>query len=208
LLGRGNAQSLVIGGLLAGAFWGVWARGYPALLNTPELSLPIVIAAAVVTMLAVMVLWLAAARLPIDDPALLKLSRIEGGIVFVVIAALVIVYMLRGPVTRDAFSYVVMLIFFCATILWFQSNRGDISLISDWLPVTFSRVGVMLIAGIVFVAVGAGTYLIPPPTGDSLSLLQVLSLSFGAIGLAWLPAVCVVLGVRAYRQSARTGKEL
>jgi len=139
-----------------------------------------------------------------------RLAPVPYAVVGAVLAALLVWQMVRGTVGRDALSYVVTVAFFCGMILWFQHHTGRDQTLLTGGGVPVGAVTAALL-GAVFVIVGAAAYLFVPvvPTdAETMSLPGVLSVIFGAVGLAWLPAVCLVLGVRAYRQTARTGRDL
>ncbi len=112
----------------------------------------------------------------------------------------------RGWITRDALSYIVTLIFFCVMVLWFQKQPQSASLLTENAPSMVARA--WLVAGALFLLAGAAVYVLLPTPQPDATLLEVITVVFGAFGLGWLPAVCVVLGVRAYRYNSRTGKSL
>jgi hypothetical protein len=210
-LARGSSRGvLLVGGLVLGALWGQWVRGYPALVAAPVVGQPVVIGFAVGGLVLVVLAAVLLRRgLPRDVDAF-RLSGMSLGVVAALLALLFAWQMFRGLITRDALSYVVVLWFFCGMILWFQHRSGrDHTLVTGGgTPLSAVAAGII---GVIFVVAGLGSYLVAgagPTDPDAFSPAVGLSIVFGAVGLAWLPAVCVVLGVRAYRQTARTGQEL
>jgi hypothetical protein len=206
LVGGVRRNRLWIGAAAVGAFWGVWVRGTPAVLGTaPETAaLPLMLMWGGVAGAVMLALTVAVGRYALADADALNLTRATWAVVGVVLALVTAVRGVQGHITRDVLSYVVVLVFFCVMILWFQQARENTTLFIGRTPPRPSPVVEMVVALVLFLGVGALTYQLPP----SPALLGIISVAFGGFGLSWLPAVCVVLGVRAYRHTSRTGKSL
>ncbi|MEO0561302.1 MAG: hypothetical protein AAF125_04275, partial [Chloroflexota bacterium] len=203
LAGGVGQRSLGMWGGLLGAFWGIWARGYLLITEAPEVALSIVIAIGVGAGVMLVALTWAVGRYSVADPAAFRMGAIPYGVVAVVIVALALYQYQAGGLRADEYFYLVPVMSFCVTVLWFQNYAGAPSALAKRLPMRPSLAG--LAGGVViFVLVGTVLYTLPPV----IELIRVVSVGFGAFGLLWLPAVCVVLGVRAYRSNARTGKAL
>ena len=205
---RGRAgRGVLIGAAGVGILWGVWVRGgVPLLLNAPDVSLSVMMIAGILGGGLVVLLAYFTRQLPLPDENALKLAPTTWGVMLIVLAIPFTAYLLRGNITREAISYVVTILFLCVTILWFQARPSGTSLIADYLQSAPMPFPMWSTAIVILLAAGAGGYILPPPTtNDEIGILGALSVALGAFGLVWLPAVCLVLGVRAYRTSARTG---
>lgn len=207
LRGADEGRLLFVGALPAGAAWGVWVRGYPVIADARPASLALLVGVgggAVIVLIALAVLVQQARDLPPDN---LRLTLREWGIVGAVLVGLFALAWVRGAEVREALPFAVVILSYLGVVLWFQRRQVPGSLLTaPATPPTLMQLGG---AALVFVAAGALAYQIPPPTsGDTLSPLSMLTLFFSVFGLAWLPTVSLVLGVRAYRQSVRTGGKL
>ncbi|MEM6281947.1 MAG: hypothetical protein AAF787_07120 [Chloroflexota bacterium] len=195
--------------LVSGFFWGVWARGYPTVVDLPVIGLVPTLSAAVTVGVIVTALCGAALRATDVTGDALRLTRIEWGIVLLVLATLLVFWIVRGAISRGAASAVITLLFYCVMILWFQDRPEARHLFVGRLPAGAPPNLAMAAVGLlIFVGVGAAAYQLPVPSGDGTGVLSALLAFVGVLGLAWLPAVSVVLGVRAYRFTVRTGKSL
>jgi hypothetical protein len=136
-----------------------------------------------------------------------RLTLPEWAGALLVLAGLLALWLWRGALVRDVLAPLIIILTYLGVVLWFQRRQQPGSLLSGrGAPPSLAWLGG---AAVLFLAAGGLAHRMPPPTtGDDLSPLSVLTLFFGVFGMVWLPVVSLVLGVRAYRQSVRTGGKL
>ncbi|MEL6149363.1 MAG: hypothetical protein AAFR22_14675 [Chloroflexota bacterium] len=194
---------------VSGFFWGAWARGYPTVIEMPVVGLVPAVSAAVTIGVILAAVYAVAPRATDVTGDALRLTRMEWLMIFGVLVALLILWMVRGAISANAASAVMTLLVYCVLILWFQDRPEARTLFTKRLPAgSPPNLALYAVALLIFVGVGAAAYQIPVPGAREPGVLTVLLIVVGALGLVWLPVVSVVLGVRAYRFTVRTGKSL
>lgn len=195
-------------GVAVGVYWGLWGRLYPLLLAdlTPPLA-PLIrgILAGALVLFLLMARW-GVARGAALHPSDLRLGRVS---LWAVLGVLVLLMAWRlgvGHLPREGLSLIITLLAFCGVVLWFQKRtQQPTSLLDVWLPFGSGGDFWAILGGGAFVGVGLLVYVGVPPLTP---LLELLSLTFGFLGLTWLPTVSAILGIRGYRYHTRTGKTL
>jgi hypothetical protein len=195
--------------VVAGFFGGAWARGYPTVIEATVVPLvPTITAAVTVGVLLIGVYSVALRATDVTDSSL-RLMHVEWGGILGGLAVLLIIWLVMGAISRAAVSAIVTLLFYCVMTLWFQDQPQAKNSLAQRLPASAPPNLALLTAGLViFVGVGALSYQIPPPATGEPGVLAVQLIFVGTLGLVWLPAVSMILGIRAYRQTVRTGKSL
>ncbi len=210
LVGGVRRNRLWIGAVGIGLVWGVWVRGTPLVVGVPETAttLPLMLTWGLLAGGWVLALAQAAARLPLTNGGVVGLTRLLWGGVGAALVVVLAVRGFQGYITRDVLSYVLVLLFFCIVILWFQHSDENTTLLALRTPPSSPPLLNLVMALGLLLGAGALAYQLPTSEDSTVGALQLISVAFGGFGLAWLPAVCVVLGVRAYRHTTRTGKSL
>ncbi len=206
--GKGDIRLLIAAGVIGGV-WGMWGRGFPTLSGEASFGLvPMLISAGVMLILLIAALLSAARAIP-SVPGLLLDMREAGG-VGGVLAALLAIWLATGAANADGFSAVLVLVVFAVMVLWFQRRQTrPETAIDDHIPLRPISIAWLVGLAVVFLAAGVAGYQIPPPPDEtSLHPLRVLLTALTTFGLVWLPTTSLVLGVRGYRQTVRTGKLL
>lgn len=199
---QANTRNHLIAAAFFGLVWGIWLRGYPPFDNLPDASLML----ALITLSGFFAVWTILTMRPLHIEAdSLRLSNI--GLLSVVgsMALLLAWQMIRGAVSRDALAYLITVAVFALVVLWFQSTPQPQHLFSNRKHIAAWRMyGLMLL---IFGIIGLGVFFITSPD-QGRAQVELLILGVSAFGLAWLPGVSLVLGVRAYRSQVRTGRLL
>ena len=207
----GRAGVLTAAGL--GAIWGGWVRGYPLITGQPE-AVPQTVTLVLVGLLAALSIaglrvWLGRLAQKIDAEQLRLRSTELGGVVAILVA-LAVLWIQLGFVPTAAITPLVLIITYCLAALWFQESLQADSLLhaQTGLPAVSVRWMSLGLALMAFLLTGALVFQLPAPSNDEFGVLSLMTAFYGFLGIAWLPAVSVVLGVQAYRRQDRTGKML
>lgn len=198
---------LLVTSVVVGAAWGVWVRGYSLLpgLESAPASLGLLLALGGGALL-ILLLLRGVVPLP-DDPTAVLLSPAAMVGCAAVVGALLVFWAFRLGTSLATVLTILSLLAFCIVIVWFQKRRKPGSLLT--LPAKPVNWPVWIVASALLLSMGSAGYLLPPPTDpQQLNPLSVLLLIVTMIGLVWLPAVSIVLGVRAYRTHIRTGRPI
>ena len=200
------------GVIVVGVFWGVWAQGIGALSGTDAPLLPLWSVALVGGACGLLVIGLAwgIQRVPLHDEDALRLSPLEYGLCSAVLVAWIAWGLFSGDLPRNGLSALILIASFALVVLWFQERPESVSVLVKRLPAQRINLLVALGALLVMIVLATALYALLPqiPAGERPTYLRGLGVLFGVFGLTWLPSVSLVLGVRAYRQTMRTGKML
>lgn len=196
------SPALLVVSALAGAVWGLYGHWFPTVVTPAGVETPLptlLIAAAGV--LALVGLFAVLLRRQALLPDALCLSRQGWGVVVLALGGLLALRLAQGLIDALSFGIVAALAVFTALILWLYRRPRDASLLDRALPPGPLRPA-LLLAGVVFVAAGVATYSLPRAPGDAdpLGVLGTLLLAFG---VAWLPALSLVVGGRALIRQLR-----
>ena len=210
LRGIGRAWLITVAAIALGVIWGSWVRGTPLIAEQtsvlPATRTLLIIGGAGVVVLAIGAAALS--RFQSVSAADLQLRRVGYSIMTLILVALATLWIQLGAVPNAAITPIVIIITYCLLVLWFQADLQSGHFLSDALPVSPPPWLTVVLATAGFLVAGAVAFQVPPPTSDGFGVLSVMTAFYGFLGLAWLPAVSVVFGVRAYRQQDRTGKML
>jgi len=196
-LGNLRRAALIVVGL-AGLGWGVWVRWLPTLVDSiaPETSLVTMLIFGAVGLFLIIAL---SYRLSAEfSPTHFQLSPRGWGVIALILGAILLIRLNAGWVDTLSLVIILMLIAFCAMLLWFQKREKGATLLDQWTS------EISLIPALLFLGAGAAGYLLPF-NADGEQLVLIVGL-FTAFGLVWLPTVSLVMGVRAYRKLTRTGR--
>jgi hypothetical protein len=188
---------------LAGAFWGVWVAGYPLVLDDPARLVPLnrMLATGIIGLALVLAGgWVITCVADVTS-RMLRLTRLEWAVVVAVLGAMLAMWTLFEASVVNAAGGIITLLVYCVLALWFQANPNAPTWLDRLLPVRIVGWPWLLVSAIVFLTAGVWTFQLPPPTAEAPGALAALSIAFGTLGLMWLPAVSLVLGLRAYRRS-------
>ncbi len=202
-LARGRLTlTLFVVALLAGATWGLYGRWFPSVLDpaAPETPLGTLLLATSVV-LAVVALLAAGLRRAAPTPDALRLSAAGWTAVTLVLGGLLVLRLAQGLLDPLSLTIVAALMAFTGLILRLYRRKRDVTLIERALPPGPLH-PTLLLAAAVFVAAGIATYGLPRLEGDAdpLGLLGTLLIAFG---VAWLPALSLVVGGRALIRQMR-----
>ncbi len=191
-----------------GFAWGVWLRGYPALLTNafpaPSLAAALALMVGGLTVLGVLVQL--ARRAVISSSATLRLRRWEWIVVGGVLLALFLPNRPGASLPDIAAPIVGALLGYLLGALYVQRGPEPASLLDAIIPPRPVSLPLYLIyAGAPVLLVIAG-YALAGEETESI-LFQNLTTLFAAFGIAWLPVVSLMLGVRAYRRLSREQAE-
>lgn len=187
-----------------GFAWGVWLRGYPALPANafPAPSLAVALAFIVGGLAVLGALIRLARRAVISSGAALCLRRWEWIVVGGVLLALFLLTQPMAGLPDAAAPIVGALLGYLIGALYVQRGPGPASLLDAIAPPCSASLPLYLVyAGALVLLVIAGYAL--AEEGVESVLFQNLTTLFAAFGIAWLPVVSLVLGVRAYRRLSR-----
>lgn len=198
----------VLGFGLGGIGWGVWLMESPALIGQPATyALEVVTVGSVgITLIALLMPLVMRSRVLLPDD--FRLTRFEWAIGLAIIAGSAGYRVWSKTFSLDAIPILLITFSFIILILWFQSSPKAKTLFHHTLPLGTIRYGNFILNLGAFLGMGLlGLWLIPYVRGN-LPLADITSTLVAFIGLAWLPTVSLVLGVRAYRWQVRTGRNL
>ena len=184
-----------LGAVLVGFGWGVWVRW-----GAGDVTLPAMLMAGAVVVIAAGVLWAASHRAWVSPPDV----RLSAPSWLIVVAVLGGHFAVQSDFANIDVLFIVIsgvLLAYCWLILWFQKSERGGTLLDGMGERQGLAAGRVLIAALVFLAAGAGGYLFPfAPGGQQREALIGV---FSAFGLVWLPTVSLVLGIRTYRRQTR-----
>lgn len=189
---------LLLGSAVVGLAWGIWVRWFPESTGYPPVSLSLMLAYGVVFTGIIALLRALLPRLSsvtLDD---LRLPRRGWLLAALVLVALAIYRAVQGDISPDALLMVLPLLALCLLILWFRGRARGRTLLDGHvppLPLPWLWFGG---AVIVFLGTAMLGYSLPLVQVGEFTQLTLIGVGFTAYGLAWLPTVSLVLGVRAY----------
>src|SRR5690606_24511189 len=134
-------------------------------------------------------------RIPAAPPEGLLLDQYEAGFVAAAFLALLYRQLDLGTVDMVARGIVVGIIGLCIAMMWF---RKDSTFTYSTRPVALRPAWPLLLGSLLaFVVSAIAAFNAPVLGGDSFNQADAVVLLFGFFGLAWLPGVAVILGLRA-----------
>lgn len=217
---------LIPAALLAGGTWGLYGRWFPSVVtpSADETALATLVVAAVVGFVVVGVVRVALRdgiapskdtltedrhgiavplheHAALTEPADFRLPLMGWAVVVLVLGGVLMLRLAQGAVDGLSLAIVLVLLVFTGVILRLYRRKGAVTLLERTLPPGRLHPA-LLLAPVVFVAAGLVTYSLPRLDGDAdpLGLLGTLLVAFG---VAWLPALSLVIGIRALSRQMR-----
>ena len=187
---------LLLAAALSGAVFGLYGRWFPSVVDASTGETPLD-ALLVVAGVALALIALARAAMPrsISTADQLRLSRAGWIAVALVASGLLALRLAQGVVDGLSLAIVAALFAFTALVSRLYGRKRDVTLLARALPVGRAR-PTLALAGVAFFALTLVTYALPRADSDAdpLGLLGSLLIAFG---VAWLPALSLVIGARA-----------
>lgn len=218
LTGAGRSRSnLLIGCVVVGLAWGIWVKSWPVEEGFGAVSLPTMLAFGVggVAVIGVL-LYGILPRLQVSLTSetsetgelldTLRLSSRGWTIVIFVLSALITIRWLSGEIDAAGLVLCPLLLVLCWAIIWFRGRKRGDTLLDGHIPTQPLPLTDLLIASVIFIGVGVLGYNLPDVKLGTITPLKLIGLGFTAYGLAWLPAVSLVLGVQGYLRQLATRK--
>ncbi len=199
-----SRRYLLIGAVIVGLAWGFWGRGWPPSEGFAEVSLSTFLLYSLPLIgLALLMVY----RLPYAadmTPESLRLSRRGWMLVLIVLLSLFAYHLLRTRIDGGILLIVGLLLVLCWSITWYRGRRKGETLLDGRIPPQPPPLSVMLRTLGVFLLVGVIAFSLPPLQVGSITPVVLIGLGFTGYGLAWLPTVALVLGVRGYLRQVGT----
>jgi hypothetical protein len=227
---RGRLTSgLLVSALLAGGIWGFYGRWFPSVImpDAGETPLGTLMVVALVGLGVVVTLHVVLRQpltpnpsptqagrgepeitgkernrvLAVVDADRLRLSLTGWLVVAAVLGGLFVLRLSQNAIDSLSLVIVAALIVFVSVILRLYRRPKDMTLLEQALPPGHLRPSLLLVA-IGFLAAGVFTYSLPRLEGDAdpLGILGTLLLAFG---VAWVPALSLIIGGRALMRQMR-----
>lgn len=193
---------------LGGLGWGVWLLESPALIGQPAThTLEVVVVGSIgITLIALLMPLVMRSRVLMPDD--FRLTRFEWVVGLAVIVGSAGYRVWSETFSLDALPILLITFSFIILILWFQSSPKAKTLFHHTLPLGAITYRNFIMSLCTFWGMGLLGLLLIPYVRGNLPLADITSTLVAFIGLAWLPTVSLVLGVRAYRWQVRTGRNL
>lgn len=200
----------IIGSIIVGLAWGTWTRwsGEFEVVNYTEVVPPIdmlIWAGLVIAIILLITLWTYRKVLKIYPADML----LPPPILIVFVVYLLIIMLLRIAelsVNSEVLMLSLTLLVLCSLILWFRKNTTYTPLLALHLPIFPVRlIWIAIIIGFLSWATIL-SYSLPMIGTVEWNQLSLVRWGFTAYGLLWLPAVCMVLGARAYIRQMQAGE--
>ncbi len=199
---RGLFQRVTwIGAAVVGLAWGTWARWAFTLEDgpqTPFTSTAMIATTAAVALVTFLLATFISRRGTELQPEAVMMTRGEWFAAVITLLVLVMIQLGRGTLPSEALLIVAILFVLCCAILWFR--RGTrLETFTDQLfpPAGFNLLWFISAVG-VFIIAATTAYDAPEFRTGELNQLSIIVYGFTLYGLAWLPAVSLWIGMRAY----------
>jgi hypothetical protein len=201
----GNIRSLrwvlLIGAAGVGLAWGTWVRWSPGQADVPPAPISIegmLLAGAVGVSLIALLTWQVYRRGATLTPAAMILDLREGLVVAIVLLALILIRLAQNTLNTPAIFLITVLSGLCFAIIWFRKGTKHTPIIDYHLPVhRLPPIWMGLAIGILLWT-GIFAYSLPLLELPNFDQLTFVIYGFTLYGLAWLPAVSLFIGLRAY----------
>jgi len=200
---RGWRRVLALGSIVIGLAWGVWVSMAPLQTDVHygAVTFETMLAWGIFGLGVVLALFrLAVAR--VDGAGLtaedFRLSLRGMAVVAVVLVALFVVRAAQDTIDTASLIVIPIALALCIGILWFRRSTKFPTYLEKTLPITPLPTGWVALGLLLFGGVAFPAYFLPLIGTTELNQLSVVVFGFTLYGLAWLPTVSLVLGVRAY----------
>jgi hypothetical protein len=189
----------LLGCLVVGLAWGIWVRWWPVdegygLVDMTTMLLYGAVGVVVIGGLLAVV----PARTAQLTPENLRLSRTGWGVTFLLLVGLFVLRLVLGGIDVGGLILVSILLVICWAILWFRERPKGETLLDGHIPIQRLPLGILAAALVIFFAAAIAAYSVPLIQIEQANQLTLIGVGFLAYGLAWLPTVSLVLGMRAY----------
>lgn len=197
--GKTSRRLFLLGCLIVGIAWGFWVRWWPPDEGYPLVDLPTMLLCGAVGIIAITALLFIIAprtrQLTIDN---LRLSRVSLGIVFLLLVGFFVLRLIQTGIDSGGLILTGLLLVICWAILWFRERTKGETLLDNCIPIQPPPLPYLLVAFVIFFATAIFAYNLPLIQIEQANQLSLIGVGFTAYGLAWLPTVSLVLGIRAY----------
>jgi hypothetical protein len=190
---------LLAGCLIVGLAWGFWVRWWPVDEGYGQVSLLTMLAYGAIGLGIIGgLLAYVPSRTAGLSPDHLRLSRLSWGALFLLLVGLFVLRLLHGGIDVGGLILTAILLTICWAILWFRERAKGESLLDNHIPIQRLPIRTILPALGVFTIAAILAYNLPLIQVGVVNQLSLIGVGFTGYGLAWLPTVSLVLGVRAY----------
>jgi len=193
--------------LIAGVAWGIWLRWFPLISAGPISPAEIddALLALGIGLIACFVLYRVLIPSDLHSEANWQLTRQEQWITGGVLVIAALIGTVQGYISDTGLLIVAILISFIAGTLYITwATRGEHSFLKDITPPRRPNIAGWIFLVVPFLLAGWIAYRLPG-NGDSSPQSDVLLGALIAFGIVWLPAVSIVVGMRAFVKMAREG---
>jgi hypothetical protein len=189
--------------------WGIWVRWWPLDEGYSLVEMPtMLLYGAAGNIIIVVLLTLISPRTLQLIPKNLRLSRAGWGTTFLLMVGLFVLRLLLGGMDVGGVILVSILLVICWAILWFRERPKGETLLDGHIPIQRLPARYIVVALLIFFAAAIATYNLPLIQIEQANLLTLIGVGFTAYGLAWLPTVSLVLGMRAYGRQISKGRSV
>jgi hypothetical protein len=207
LTGQNFRRVALFGAVVVGLAWGTWVRWSPLETEVTyetaslETMLMLGIGGAVVILLFAAFAYNRGKTL---TPQSILLNNREGMFIGLVFFGLVLLRIAQGAVDVSALVLVCVLLGLCWAILWFRRGTKLSPMLEEHFPVRPPSLLWLVTVFALLFASGVFAYNQPLTGLDEINQLTLVVYGFTLYGLAWLPAVSLLIGLRAYMRQAQS----
>jgi hypothetical protein len=198
---RSLHRTLIVGAAGVGLAWGTWVRWSPRQVDVPAaaISIETMLLVGSIGLLVILLLTWHIYRQAADLTPPELLLNLSGGLLLAIVSvALALLRLAQGTLNVPSLALILILGGVCFAMLWFRRETKLTPLIEYHLPVRrLSLIWIGLTAAILFWT-GMLAYSLPLIGTSDLNQLTFVIYGFTLYGLAWLPTVSLIIGVRAY----------
>jgi len=201
--------ALLIGAAAVGLAWGIWVRLSPeqtgVTYGAVSMNTMLIWGAGGALLVAVLWLIVRSRAKNVTTPDLILTIR-EWAVIIPVLSAILFIRIAQQIVDFTGLVLIAILLALCGAILWFRRNTKKTIILEHHLPLRpLSPVWLLLAVAILFWT-GIFAYNLPIIGNRETNQLTVVVYGFVLYGLAWLPTVALVIGVRNYIRQIQGAK--
>ncbi|MEO8606845.1 MAG: hypothetical protein ABI690_03130 [Chloroflexota bacterium] len=198
-----------LGCLIVGLAWGIWVRLWPidegyGLVDMTTMLLYGAVGIIIIGVLLAVI----PARTTQLTPENLQLSRAGWGTTFLLLVGLFVLRLFLGGMDVGGVILAGILLVICWAILWFRERPKGDTFLDGHIPIQRLPSRFLAVALVIFFAAGIAAYNLPLILIQQANQLTLIGIGFTAYGLAWLPTVSLVLGMRAYSRQISKGRSV
>lgn len=198
---RSLHRTILAGAAGVGLAWGTWVRWSPGQVDVPAEVIPVevmMLAGALGIAAILLVTWRVYRQANQLTPQALLLSLPEGLLLAITGVGFALIQLARGKLDFPALAFILILCGVCFAMLWFRRETKLTSLIEHHLPVRRLPLIWMGLTIAILFWTGLLAYSLPLIGTADFNQLTFIIYGFTLYGLAWLPAVSLFIGIRAY----------